>query len=236
MGLCSGAHTAFHAGLEERLDVAGLVMINPLTYRWQEGMSLEVAQQFKAVQHYRKSARDPERWLKLCAARSRCARVMKARITHAIATLKSNLESLRETFQPSKASQLSRDLRKLFSMRRRVALIISEGDPGAEMLFAGARRAAAQAIQSGAVDLRYIEGADHTFSQLASRRALGEQLRELFSSQYRRAKGYRSARLRASSSARNGAAGESGATSRSSRGPAPGGSSCRRGASRCTRC
>ena len=188
MGLCSGAHTAFHAGLEaDRHDVAGLVMINPLTYRWQEGMSLEVAQQFKAVEHYRKSARDPGRWLKLARGEVAVGEVIKVAFAHAIATIRSNLEALRETFQPSKASQLSRDLRRLFSMRRRIALIISEGDPGAEMLFAGARLAATQALRSGSIDLRYIEGADHTFSQLASRRALLEQLREIFSAQYPRA-------------------------------------------------
>lgn len=184
MGLCSGAHTAFHAGLEERADVAGVVLINPLTYRWQEGMSLEAAQQFTAMEHYRKSARDPERWLKLVRGQVALREIAKVAFTHAIATVKSNVEALRELVQPSKASQLSRDLRRLFSMRRRVALIISEGDPGAEMLFAGARRAASQALQTGAIDLRYIEGADHTFSQLASRRALTEQLRDLFTAQY----------------------------------------------------
>jgi alpha-beta hydrolase superfamily lysophospholipase len=185
MGLCSGAHTAFHAGLEaERHEVAGLVLINPLTYRWQEGMSLEAARQFTAVEQYRKSARDPGRWLKLVRGEVALGYAAKVAFNHFLATVKSNFEALRETIQPAKASELSRDLRRLFSARRRVALVISEGDPGAEMLFAGARRAATQAIRSGAIELRYIEGADHTFSQLASRRELADYLREMFVSHH----------------------------------------------------
>jgi hypothetical protein len=38
VGLCSGAHNTFHAGLTlTDEDIRELVMINPLTFYWQEG-------------------------------------------------------------------------------------------------------------------------------------------------------------------------------------------------------
>ena len=48
LGLCSGAHTAFHAGLEiEDAAIGEIVMINPMQFHWVEGMSLDTSRRFE---------------------------------------------------------------------------------------------------------------------------------------------------------------------------------------------
>jgi hypothetical protein len=56
--------------------------------------------------------------------------------------------------------------------RRRVAFFISEGDPGRDILMAGARWTATRALARKRIHLETIPGADHTFSQCKPRRDL----------------------------------------------------------------
>lgn len=166
MGLCSGAHTAFHAGLE--LDDPGLeqlVLINPLTFYWAEGDSIETTSRFEDAVAYRKSMRDPSRWLKLLRGDVNVGRLVEVVASQAKAIVRSYWQSLCELLIPSAGPRLSRDLRKLLDSGRQVAFFISEGDPGRDILMAGARRTATRALRDGRIHLETIPEADHTFSQ-----------------------------------------------------------------------
>ena len=178
MGLCSGAHAAFHAGLEvDRHDIRAMVLINPLTYRWHESMSRDVVNQFVDVQRYRTSVRDPGRWMKLVRGEVDVANLIRTTSVHGMRTLRSNLQAAAELLFPAAASPLARDVHRLAAMKRRMVLLVSEGDPGYDMLVSGAKLTAARAIRSGHVSVEVIEGADHTFSQQAARDRLLELLR-----------------------------------------------------------
>ena len=63
-------------------------------------------------------------------------------------------------------------MHRIFAMGRRIALFVSEGDPGRDILLAGARLTATRAIRDGRIHLQMIPGADHTFSQWKPRREL----------------------------------------------------------------
>ena len=177
MGLCSGAHTAFHAGLAE--DVEGLeelVLINPLTFRYVEGMSLETVTQFADAQQYRKSMKDPGRWLKLLRGDVNFRRLFEVALGHPRTIARSYYHAFCERAWPSRAPQLSRDLRRLFALDRRVTMLVAEGDPGRDILMAGARHTATCALRDGRLTLETIPGGDHTFSQSRPRRALAQRL------------------------------------------------------------
>ena len=178
MGLCSGAHTTFHAGLQLADDsVCELVLINPLTFYWAEGMSLETTRRFEDAIQYKKSMRDPGRWLKLLRGGVNMPRLADTVFGLVKAKVKSHGDALREMLMPQAGPRLSRDLRRLFAMKRPVSLFIAEGDPGREILMAGAQRTAARALKTGEIRLETIPGADHTFSQLRPRRELVSRLR-----------------------------------------------------------
>jgi alpha-beta hydrolase superfamily lysophospholipase len=177
LGLCSGAHTAFHAGLAESGEEFGeLILINPLTFYWTEGMSLETVSKFEDLQAYRKSMRDPARWLKLLRGDVNFARLLEVAMDRPRTLARSYYDALCEMLLPDRAPRLSQDLRRLLEHQRRVTFLIAEGDPGRDILMAGAKHTASRGLKSGRIRLEMIPGGDHTFSRLTPREALLERL------------------------------------------------------------
>jgi len=177
LGLCSGAHTAFHAALDfpER-DIRQVILINPLTFHWKEGMSLDVSGKAQAASYYKGVLRDPSRWPALLHRKIPWAKAAALARTQAAALWKSHYGQAREWLLPAARSELSRDLQRLYGLRRPLDLVLAEGDPGLDLMMANARRATAKGLKSGAIRLKVIGGADHTFSRAAPRAELIDYL------------------------------------------------------------
>lgn len=175
LGLCSGAHTSFHAGLQFEDECIGeLILINPLTFYWEDGF--EQATQFEDAVAYRKSLRDGSRWKKLLRGDVNLRRLWQVALGQLLAHAKARVDELKEIVAPQRASRLARDLRRLAGMRRRMTLFVAESDPGREILMTSARRATSQGLRNGRIRFETIAQADHTFSQMKPRRDLVERL------------------------------------------------------------
>lgn len=173
LGLCSGAHTAFRAALEiEDARIEQVVMINPLTFRWEEGMGLETANRIYDELAYRLSARDPKRWLKLIKGEVNFRRLFAVAASLPLKALRSHWVAFCEAVLPALAPPLARDLQRLRRLGRPVAFFVADGDPGERLLNQGAPRTARRQLARGVITMMRIGNADHTFSQLAPRRAL----------------------------------------------------------------
>ena len=173
LGLCSGAHTAFHVGLEAPAgDVTDVVMINPVSFYWEEGMSLELVNNFTDAVAYRKSMRDPARWLKLLRGGVDMRRLAEVSVAQAKAKARSAIDALVEALAPARGPRLSRDLRRLIDLGRRVTLIVAEGDPGRDVLMTGAPVTARRAIRDGKLRVEIVPRGDHTFSRVQPRNAM----------------------------------------------------------------
>ncbi len=173
LGLCSGAHTVFHAGLElADLPIAEVVLVNPMQFYWEEGMSLDTSRRFEDMVQYRKSMRDPRRWLKLLRGDVDFRRLFEVALAWPGTVARTYGDALRELVLPHAGPRLARDLKALFAMGRPMALYVSEGDPGRDVLMAGAKLTATRAIRRGDIRLEIIPGADHTFSQWKPRNDL----------------------------------------------------------------
>jgi alpha-beta hydrolase superfamily lysophospholipase len=182
LGLCSGAHTAFQAGLcEAGLEIEELVLINPLVYYYREGMSLEVIDNFSDAQAYKQSMRDPKRWLKLLRGDVNFRRLLQVAIAHPKTIARSYIDAAVETLMPSRAPRLSQDLRRLMAGDRRVTFLLSERDAAREILMTGAKRTVTRAVKAGKIRLEVIAGADHTFSQSRPRSEMIRRLSESLS-------------------------------------------------------
>ena len=178
LGLCSGAHNTFHAGLQlADHSICELVLINPLTFYWEEGMSLDTTRHFEDAIQYKKSMRDPGRWLKLLRGGVNMPRLAQTVVGLALAKLAAQRDALREILSPAAGPRLSRDLRRLLAMNRPLSFFIAEGDPGREILMTGAKRTAMRALRSGQIAVEMIPDADHTFSQLKPRAELVRRLK-----------------------------------------------------------
>ena len=180
MGLCSGAFGAFHTGLSvPEHSIAELVVINPLTFYWKEGLSLATSRRFADMQMYWGSMRNPQRWMKLLRGDVNLRRPLEVALGEFASITRSYYGALLETLWPAKGPPLSRDLRKLFAMGRHVTFIIAQGDPGHDILMASARRTAKKALRSGQIAIEFIADADHTFSQSGPCRQMIERVCEI---------------------------------------------------------
>ena len=170
-GLCSGAHMAFHAALDPAHDLDEILLLNPLVFYWEEGMSLDTSTPFEDMEQYKKSARDPERWKKLLRGEVKMRRLFEVLKAHAIGKVKPYWDALHETLMPrSGGTRLSRDLRRIRKMKRRVTCFIGDRDQGLKILNAEARHAMKKGLASGRIVVHSIAGGDHTFSRYKPRR------------------------------------------------------------------
>ena len=162
LGLCSGAHTTFHTGLELHDDpIEELILINPMSFYWKEGSSLDTSRRYEDAAAYKRSARDPSRWLKLLRGEVNMKRLLEVIIAEA-----------RDKLRFREDPRLAGDLRRLQGLNRAVTFFIAEGDPGRDILMAGAPRTARRALKRGNMRLEMIPDADHTFSQFKPRKDL----------------------------------------------------------------
>ncbi len=83
MGLCSGAYAAFQSAAQiQNPALVESVLINPLTFFWKEGMSLDVSsvKQLVSVHYYLDAALQPKKWLRLLRGQTKIGFVGAAKI------------------------------------------------------------------------------------------------------------------------------------------------------------
>jgi hypothetical protein len=172
-GLCSGAHTAFHAGLELPTHrIAGVVPINPLTFYWHDGMSLDTPDTLKTIQdakYYGRALRDLASWRRLFGGRSDIGYItgFVGRRIGQLASLAGRRFAGRLGLVGS--TSLGRDLEALHEQGRRVRFVFSSNDPGYEILQSEAKSEVEQLTRAGTLGVSLVADADHTFSRKAER-------------------------------------------------------------------
>lgn len=174
-GLCSGAHAAFHTALEiEDAPVVESVLINPLTFYYQRGMSLDQPlNRYGEWQWYMRSMRRRDRWVKLLRGQVRFRDITRVA-----------WRRIRESLTP-KSGQLARDLTRIAASGRKVTFVFSRFDPGYDLLMASAGRAVRQLGHRG-LSLWRIDDADHTFEVKHSRDVMIDSLVKHLAARYLR--------------------------------------------------
>ncbi len=177
-GLCSGAHHAFHAGFGH-LDarVVGIVLMNPLTFYWSEGMSLDTPNTAaRDARHYRRSMRDPKKWLKALRGGADLRYAASVMGRRGLERARAMIGDALELSGLRRPRHLAEDLRRIVALDRRVACFFSRGDPGYDILQQDGGRTLRSLRRSGALSVDLVDGADHTFSKRAHREEVIEQV------------------------------------------------------------
>lgn len=181
MGLCSGAHTSFHAAVQlgGRFRFPLLVMLNPLTYRWVPGMSLDVTQQAQQASYYAQAMRRRGAWLKLLSGRVNLKNIFGVVVRQVRTLTRAAMLYLREMIgQPSEP--LSQELQALWKRPvPAITLYLGDGEPGYALLRQAAPYQARRGQSTGRLVVRRIAGADHVFTRQAARQALFADIRAL---------------------------------------------------------
>jgi alpha-beta hydrolase superfamily lysophospholipase len=185
MGLCSGAYHALKA-VVNKLPADAVVMINPLTFFWKEGMSLEPSGVNDArvaldMMRHRQSLWRRETWMKLLRGGLSAQRLAQiARQALAWVTAKAYRGVARRVGLPMK-DDLGRELMQLAARQMPMHFIFSETDPGLSLLRAQAGTVVEQLERQGRLHIRLIPYADHTFTWAAPRQQLQDLLKDTIS-------------------------------------------------------
>jgi alpha-beta hydrolase superfamily lysophospholipase len=153
MGLCSGAYAAFQSAVQfANPALLGCIMINPLTFYWEEGMPVESAQslKFKAYQHSESSALKPQ----LVCSDSGSAAFPSHPPTN----------------------DLPGDLARIVRAERLLTFFFARSDPGYDILTFFAKRLVEEMCSTGQMRICFIEDADHTFTRREPRESLLEAI------------------------------------------------------------
>jgi alpha-beta hydrolase superfamily lysophospholipase len=172
-GLCSGAYHAFKAA-SAGMPLNGIVVINPLTFFWRDGMSLKFPEHRVAadIMRYRASIFRPASWFKLLSGRVNLwesAQVLLRRARSlVIAPLRSAARTLGTPFSNDLPSELQAIVRNGIDLR----FVFAQDDPGVELLRDQGGTVASRLRAAGAIRVDTIAGADHTFTDRALRAQL----------------------------------------------------------------
>lgn len=184
IGLCSGAYVAFHAGLRGA-TLTAQILVNPQTFYWNEGDSLDAAPAAVVgqVQAYGASARRWESWKKFLAGRAQYRALAR--------TLALRARDLGSIWIKRAGSQfgmitlgqdLARDFRTVAERDIATLIVYSQNDAGIVYLKERAAREVARLARTGRFRIETIADADHTFTAQAAQRRLIDVMTSYLSS------------------------------------------------------
>jgi len=179
VGLCSGAYVAYHSSLRVP-EVVGQVLINPQTFAFKEGDSLEVGarRDFAESRRYGKTLFKKESWQKVLRGQVNFryfAGVMTRRAQSLVETrLQRVLDQLH--LRPSEGRAIAQTLRAIGDRGTHTFLVFSSDDPGLGYVEDRLGPKLASLRRARSVHLDIIEGPDHTFTPLWSQLQLASLL------------------------------------------------------------
>jgi hypothetical protein len=165
IGLCSGAYHGFKAAAAG-LPLSSVMVVNPLTYFWKPGMSLEYAdfQVTSETNRYARSSRSLSRWLKLLRGQvdvRAAARVFWKRFQ---VRARNSLRELARLTGFKLQDDLASELQGIARQRTELYFIFSASDPGHPMLLEQGGRIVGKLARNEKLRISIVQGADHTFT------------------------------------------------------------------------
>ena len=195
-GLCSGAFASFHGLLDlKQLPIVEGVLINPLTFYWKEGMSLDEPppaapdaqvqiEHLNLWQYYLGRMRDPRSWRNLLTARSDTRQLLVAMFHRIRLAVSERLGIQFNRGAVAKDEPLTRDIRDIVDSGRKLAFVFARSDPGYGLLMAHAGAEVRRLQRKKRLAIWFIDGTNHTFANGGPRkefiRSLVEYLRQTY--------------------------------------------------------
>ena len=181
IGLCSGAYHALKAAVGG-VPADSIVMINPLTFFWKDGMSLEAMPEPRVIweaQRYQKSAFKLGAWLKLIRGQVDISRILHIIVRRVSSVTAHFCRDIARRFGVPLRDDLGRELQKVGRSRIRMLFLFANGDPGIELLRAQGGSVLKRLQQRGQLEVEIIGGADHTFTARQPRALLASTLEKI---------------------------------------------------------
>lgn len=185
IGLCSGAYHSFLAA-KSGADLTSIIMMNPLTFYWEDGMPLDegelspgAAVAALEAARYQRSFLKIRTWLKLLTLQvdfKSFIATMSRQLATQYAVIQRDLQRL---LRRPLANDLPADLRQIAAREIHPVMIFGGSDLGLPRMRMLGGSALQRMLKSKLVELHVIDGADHTFMRLKHRKQLVAILTEL---------------------------------------------------------
>lgn len=184
MGLCSGAYAAFQSAAQlNDPSFVESVLINPLTFYWQDGMPFDASGAEKLLEEHKKMAvaSNPKKILQFLCGKTEIGygaalkllvkRLMHRLLPPAKSQAKHDAAAATTLGHPT-ANDLAGDLARVAAHGRSLAMFLAENDPGLAVMSYHAPRETKAWLKRGDLRLLKISGGDHTFSRRVPREEL----------------------------------------------------------------
>jgi pimeloyl-ACP methyl ester carboxylesterase len=197
LGLCSGAYAAFQSAVQlSDSSLVESILINPLTYYWRDGMTLDasaVSRQLKENWWIARATNVGKLW-KFVRGKTEVGYVDAARVLW-----KRGTRYFRQLAMPAlplgavqpisivghpTREDLPTDLSRIAAAGRRLSVFLAENDPGYVIMSYQARKQVRALQRSGVLSFSTISGGDHPFSRRAPREELLHAITDHLLSRY----------------------------------------------------
>ena len=180
VGLCAGAYHGFKAALDG-LPVAAVLPINPLTFFWKEGMSLDYPAHkiVEEVQRYAESLFRLASWRKLLAGKGRARMVAEVVARHGASLLARRVRDAARFMNHPLPDDLGHDLQVIARRHIPMHFVFAAGDPGQELLRIQGGSTLPSLRRRGELTVEEIDGPDHTFTAVWSHDVLVDRLTQI---------------------------------------------------------
>jgi pimeloyl-ACP methyl ester carboxylesterase len=172
-GICSGAYLAFHTTVADD-RVSGQILVNPQTFAWREGDSLEIKikkESYKATRFYRQAILRKETWVRLYRQEinlrgiadelyERSRQQLAARVARAL------------TRSPDGVGKIARSFVTISDRGTHSLLIYSGNDGGIDVIESHLGTGGGPMRRRKNFRFEIIDGADHTITPLPSQEKL----------------------------------------------------------------
>lgn len=179
MGLCSGAYLAYHAAVQDP-RVVGIVGVNPQTFVWKEGDSLDVRQRqtLRSMGYYKRALFRGETWRRAIRGELDLRRIGEVLVSRGWRRLMD-----RSRPGPRAETDVGRGLRSLVERGTDVYLLFGADDEGVDALARQAGSVVKQLRRSPAFEVEVVEGPSHTFEQIWAQELLVQRVVDRLSGQ-----------------------------------------------------
>jgi predicted alpha/beta hydrolase len=179
LGLCAGAYHAFKAAVGG-VPLDGVVMINPLTFFWKDGMSLDekLADQrvIQGAAYYRKNAFSGVIWRRLLRGEVNVINVAQVLLSRAGVTLRHAARDVAKFLRLKLSDDLGRELETVAGRGTNMLFVFADHEPGIELLRLQGGSTVGRLREARKLEMQIIPNADHTFTAWAAREQLTSYL------------------------------------------------------------
>jgi len=179
IGLCSGAYNGFKAAVNGH-QVDAIVSINPLTYFWKEGMSLDFAYpEHKVVDDARRYSTNMFRiasWMKLLRGGVNIRDAAQTVFRHGANVVSGRVRELARKLGVEFRDDLASELHRVARRGIRLHFVFAQDEPGLDLLYMQGGRSVERLVRSGKLHIDLIQAPGHTFTATWAQNALAAHL------------------------------------------------------------